>query len=151
VNEFRKDAPTIVGLPEGFTQGDRMELLQPKPGWAAKLSSKTQVPIPPKVKAELRRLHSFAGHHVSAAKVHTDLMRTAGWLARSSVDLAGIKQFFAALTTKAKKEEKTAVNDGDDAEAEGDDSGDMTQASVGLDDALREVENEASPIEDADE
>ena len=147
---FYEDVPTMVDLPEGFSPEDRKEILQPKAGWAAKLSSKPLVPMPPKIKAELRRLHSFAGHHVSAAKVHTDLMRTAGWLARSSVDLARIKQFFNALTTKNKKK-LSAAKSGEDAEAEEDDVGDLVQASIRLDNALREVESKAEPILGAEE
>jgi len=146
---FYADAPEKVDLPEGFSPEDRKEILQPKAGWASKLPSRNQVAIPAKIQAELRRLHSFAGHHMSAAKVHTDLMSTAGWLARCSIDLARIKQFFAALTTKKKK--LAADKSGEDAEAEEDDMGGVAQATIQLDDALREVENNARLIEDTTE
>ena len=141
---FYEDTPTKVDLPDGFSPEDRKEILQSKAGWAAKLPSRHHVPIPVKIQAELRRLHSFAGHHVSAAKVHTELMRTAGWLARYSIDLARIKQFFNALTTKKKK--LRAAKKGEEAENEEEDVDGVAQARIRLDDALREVENEAGDI-----
>ena len=150
---FEQAVPNTVDLPEVFSQKDRDDILKGVPRWAAKHPAR-QPPIPDSMKAELTRLHSLAGHHVSAAKIHTDLMRTAGWVARCCVDVARIKQFFSSLANTKKNQvtgSAPAPNDGDDVTEEGEDVDDMAGAGRAMDEAMDEAEEETELIEEAEE
>jgi len=146
---FGQAVPTMLVLPLGFSEEDRLEILAGKPRWAAKHVARLP-PIPKSVAIELKRLHSLAGHHVSAAKVHTDLMRDAGWVTRCCVDVARIKQFFSTQTNKKKK--KAAPDDGNDAEDEkNDDEADTADTRSAMNEAMDEAEKEMEEEEEEEE